>query len=341
MLECTSVSDLLLNFDHAVWSNLNTLLYNLQVVEVLIQPAVSASDLADQQRFIKDIDHALLQTWVQRFLQKGGLCALCKAFEWIQRATHAYLCANPAPVGVTAQRLHGAAALISKLLRAFFLRGCAQMSAAQSTAIEDAIQGSKPVEAKGDVESATPSAPDDVRPRMVGCNDARNGASVTATAATSGAEETAPTGLSAEWGWCIDLASSENPSAWVAQIDISHMRDTLLSALVCLRKLSVDAFFHAGILADNATRTAKSNLRDALVSSLDNLLVVWMTMATLGAAEDGAVTTHSQRIVDELLLGQVPGAVASSAPSEGRHRVGGACSWDESVVAAQGQCHDG
>jgi hypothetical protein len=90
-LDCSAVTSLLLPVDPTAWSHLSTLLYSLQIIEMLMQPAVSAADLEDQYRFIQNIDHALLRTWVQRFVEKDGLRALCRAFEWVQSALLAFL----------------------------------------------------------------------------------------------------------------------------------------------------------------------------------------------------------------------------------------------------------
>jgi hypothetical protein len=91
----------------------------------------------------------------------------------------------------------------------------------------------------------------------------------------------------------------------------------MLSFLISLRQLSHDAFFHAGVLADNATRTLKGALRDALVAALDSLSVIWTLACSLDATDaPSVVKAMSQRLLDELLLGRVPGVPTTATSTE-------------------------
>jgi hypothetical protein len=305
-LDCPDVSALLLSFDRTTWSNISTLLYNLQLVELLLQPASSPDDLEAQRRFIKDVDHELLQSWVARFLQKGGVRALCDAFEWIHQATRAYLQqADKPPAGVTVHLLHHATSLITKLMRAFLLRACNAQSKEHAAAVNAALLDFLPAGA-----AAKPHGP--ALPPSADTTDAMDTTPATVTPAPD-AE------LKDEWGWRIDQAAKLegcSPSLWLQGVDITSLQQASLSCMVCLRKLSEQSYYATNVLADNAAKNATMLRQVALLTSQDNLLIMWMATSALSANEDNAETVNerikecAQRIVDELILGQVPGARA-------------------------------
>jgi hypothetical protein len=120
-LKCNSVEEMLLNFERDDISNLPHLLYNLQIIEVLMQPADSADELEKQQEYIGDVDHSLLLAWPDEFDQKKGYLAIVRAFEWLQFALSRYIHSteSSAVKGVSSNILHQTVALEAKLLRSF------------------------------------------------------------------------------------------------------------------------------------------------------------------------------------------------------------------------------
>jgi hypothetical protein len=147
------------------------------------------------------------------------------------------------------------------------------------------------------------------------------------------AQESKKDELSGEWGWRISEFSTwqtpadgqaTEPLTWLQGVDLGSFEETLLSGMIGLRKLSEVPYFNASSTADSTIVSAKATKRDAIVATLDNLLVTWTAVslvhqADVSSAEEGDVSAAErkyQRIVDELVLGHVAGVPAPEAYSE-------------------------
>jgi hypothetical protein len=106
------------------YHNLSELLYNLQIIEMFIQPTKSVQEFNNQKNSFGLINVDLLSTWVQRFIEKKGFQALCEANKWVFEVLQLYIHQNFVLNGVTPSLLLQTIGLLSKLTRAFLLKIC-------------------------------------------------------------------------------------------------------------------------------------------------------------------------------------------------------------------------
>lgn len=93
LLDCQHVKDLAFPLEASNVHRLSELIYNLQVIEILLYPLITVTDLVNQY----GISHqdALLnsetsQSWCLKFVEKGGIDFLCQCYEWITMTIVAY-----------------------------------------------------------------------------------------------------------------------------------------------------------------------------------------------------------------------------------------------------------
>eukprot|EP01032_Pedospumella_encystans_P008041 gene8041-9580_t len=297
-LDGSNAASILLEYGANKVGKLSTLLYHLQVVELLLQPAVSAEELSAQMKFIQDIDHALLHSWVERFVQKNGLGCLLQAFDWVQKALNYSLLSPTGELpGVTANLLQQAAALIAKLLRAFYVRLAARPSAAHALTVGKAIHNRKHKETSAAITSTSTTSTS----TTTSTTPSEASAAITVPPATEA--DRAVLALVEEWGWRIDPCMDQ---LVVSFSPPGLSEDAVVTLMVLVRKLAEHAAFNCLASADTATRTAKSAKRDAITLSLDSLLLIWVAVSLLSMNAPKTPkrrSVDSRRIVKELILG--------------------------------------
>lgn len=132
MLDCTNVSSLLKSRRLNEPINFARLLYSLQIIELLLQPAPSAMELAVQEQYIDADMYRIIVDWPSNFLSLGGFQAICEASTWILNAIDAYIKNDFKQAGITCNSIQLALGLVAKLIKAFLIRICISLEKVHS-----------------------------------------------------------------------------------------------------------------------------------------------------------------------------------------------------------------
>ena len=256
MLECESVKDLLMDFKE----NLHPthLLYNLQLIEVLMQPSESETDFQLQRAYIGDIEYGVLESWPERFDEKKGFSAICYSFEWLQTALQEYIhgVESSSGRGVTSGIFQQATSLITKLMRGLIVKYTAKVI---STDAVEKILPSKTVSSSTSSPTATTTGE-----KVIGCEPPPKAEATVAARDTSSSSGI----LRTEWGWRIQIH--------ITDLDISmlHLQKVLLTLISLLRKLGE----HVDYITTSADSSVKSKFavkHTSVVMILEDLLIIW------------------------------------------------------------------
>lgn len=270
-------------------SLLSVLVYDLQIVHMLLQPVARAEDLVQLQPLI---DRDLLGDWPSRFISKHGLRALHRAQQWIDEVLDIYLRSSSIDgvkglQGVSPQLLQTASSLSSTMLRAFWIRICRCQSSRSLSATAAAVP------------FQCPSARS---PSLIGGADA--------------ADEGEGLLLHAEWGWrldsAIDLDREELGVLSEDAADISALLHSTVSSMNALHRFSTDRYFDDsssflyGGAPSNGTVVERKKRGSALLDTLSNQFIVMMSIATLmlerDAQQDLLHPADSDSMVEQMVL---------------------------------------
>ena len=298
MLECESVKDLLMDSEEKL--NPTHLLYNLQLIEVLMQPSESEADFQLQRAYIGDIDHGVLESWPERFDQKKGFAAVCFAFEWMQTALHKYIHTDDSSSGrgVTSGIFQQATSLVSKLMRGLIVKYTAKVISIDAM---DKILTSR---TSSSSSSSSPPLPASSGEKMIGCEPPPKVESAVAV-------RDAPSSVIArtEWGWRIQIH--------VTDLDISmlHLQKVLVTLVSLLRKLGE----HVDYITTSAESSVKSKFavkHTAVIMILEDLLIIWKCCIVCDTDildhirksfdESAADEIDTLALIREVILGQFP-----------------------------------
>lgn len=301
-LPVEDVQDCLLRFDlprdddddSQQSSLLSVLVYDLQIVHMLLQPVARAEDLVQllssqsSTRCMQPlIDRNLLRDWPSRFISKHGLRALYRAQKWIDEVLDVYLKSSSSDgvkglQGVSPQLLQTASSLSSTMLRAFWIRICR----CQSSHLLAATAAAAPFQ--------YPSARS---PSSIGGADA--------------ADEGEGLLLHAEWGWTLDSAIDMNREE--SQLGVlSSLLHSTVSSMNALHRFSTDPYFDEsssslyGGATSNGTVVERKKRGSALLDTLSNQFIVMMSVATLmlerDAQQDLLHSTDCDSMVEQMVL---------------------------------------
>jgi len=276
--------DLPLDDDSQQSSLLSVLVYDLQIVQMLLQPVARAEDLVQLQPLI---DRDLLRDWPSRFISKHGLRALHRAQQWIDEVLDIYLRSSSIDgvkglQGVSPQLLQTASSLSSTMLRAFWIRICRCQSSRSLAATAAAVPFQYP-----SVRS----------PSSIGGADA--------------ADEGEGLLLHAEWGWrldsAIDMDREELGVLSEDATDLSALLHSTVSSMNALHRFSTDPYFDDsssslyGGAPSNGTVAERKKRGSALLDTLSNQFIVMMSIATLMLERDAQQDLLHQADCDSMV----------------------------------------
>lgn len=280
-LECDMVVDLLM-VQHKMKSNrLADLLYNLQVIEMLMQPTNSAEDLEKQVNVNGNVFSLAsagvtpkeLKLWSDRFLSKGGLYALTDAFEWLRKLLTIYTKPEKSEEhnkGVTPQLLQQTLSLLVKLLKSILLRAAAFFRP-QPTLVMLRAMKSTLMKVEGTSDSTVPP----IDRNIVELNE--NNETVVNNDPFSKLPPELKTLLKEEWGWRlnVDAGKRELQSILLGTIELDKIQGAVLGVVRAVRKLGEHEFFTVDATADLTRRNKVTRHHEAMIATLIDLMVLW------------------------------------------------------------------
>eukprot|EP01038_Epipyxis_sp_PR26KG_P010058 gene10058-13518_t len=258
---------------------LSKLVYNLQIIEVFLEPANSMNDFEKQKAYITDLDHELLLSWVDRFIKQGGFQCICAAYEWIVKCFEYYVNSKFMVKGVTPNMLIYALSLSSKMMKAFLARivvsNCISINSSNSSSspfaevkivLNQIINHKKIIDLSNSEKDEGASV---VIEDIDGPTDEVT-KSHSDTVALPINDKFSNQLLSGEWGWRISLQLLKKEH----QIDVAHIQFLTVYCMQLLHKLSNHPIF--GLPSVSAIDKSKLlTNEDNILSMMDSLLVIW------------------------------------------------------------------
>ena len=251
-LDCDNVTELLMDFEFKNSKNPAHLLYNLQLVEVFIQPSESANELELQREYIGDIDHSLLISWPDRFDKKRGLPALCSAFEWLESTLKIYIQEGDAR-GVTSSIFQQTTALMGKIIRGFFVRYTTMV--ASKAAVEKVLTSRSTCSVPLTTSATLPEK------AVIGCEPRPKTETIAAIPEITSL-------VSTEWGWRIHISDAD------IGMPILHLQKILINLISLLRNLG-DHVDYITLSNESSVKTKFAVKHSGVVMILEDLLIVW------------------------------------------------------------------